>query len=472
MHAAACGAGSLSLAQALAQLSSSTLGMDSLDTEGWSALHRAAWNGIATSVSMLLKAKANVSVRTGDSRNTTPLHYASGMGHLECVQMLLDGGADPHAKDAEGWTPLVVAQRTAKDQAFKNQNGLVPSSTWETIYKKLQQQGGTPPMVAFFDCHFHLWDLTSRATSPTTTSGHDSSILFAPRGNPNYNACVYEAEFQNSVCCEHIGGVYLEAMSVCFPSMKGTELNALCVKEAEWAIVALQQAPVQKMYSVVASACLEVENVGDTLASLNTLGTAPGAPSVVGIRQIVNKDPSWPRNKDQDDLLTNEAWRRGYALLATYALSFDLQCNPSQFETAAMFFSQHPNTSVIINHAGCFTKEDLETDMAWEGLTQLAALPHVYIKISMLCYAFQDWDVSGKGREEIFLHVQRIIELFTCDRCMFASNYPVDIKDLWPAARLLPTFMEVVREQGYSSTEVKKMFSTNSMVVYKAGAGE
>ena len=110
--------------------------------------------------------------------------------------------------------------------------------------------------------------------------------------------------------------------------------------------------------------------------------------------------------------------------------------------------------------------------MAWEGLTQLAALPHVYIKISMLCYAFQDWDVSGKGREEICLHVQRIIELFTCDRCMFASNYPVDIKDLWPAARLLPTFMEVVREQGYSSTEVKKMFSTNSMVVYKAGADE
>ena len=248
--------------------------------------------------------------------------------------------------------------------------------------------------------------------------------------------------------------------------MPGAALNALCIKEAEWAVTTIRRRISHaSKYSVVASACLEADNVEQTLLAIAQL-CAHDQTSVVGIRQIVNKDPSWPRNA-MSDVLNDPKWQQGYALLATHGFSFDLQCNPAQFQTAATFLAQHPNTKVIVNHAGCFTATDIDNGSALEGLKELASLSHVYIKISMLCYTFKEWDGVGKGRKEMFLHVKRVIDLFGCDRCMFASNYPVDIKDGWDAHRLLKTFLEAVKEIGCSKAEIDRLFGGNAMEVYQ-----
>ncbi len=60
----------------------------------------------------------------------------------------------------------------------------------------------------------------------------------------------------------------------------------------------------------------------------------------------------------------------------------------------------------------------------WTGLAALASLPHVSIKISMLSYAFPQWDTSP----EIAAAVTRVIDLFGAQRCMVASNFPVELK--------------------------------------------
>ena len=39
----------------------------------------------------------------------TPLHWASSMGHLEVVQLLINHGAGLHTKDADGWLPYQLA---------------------------------------------------------------------------------------------------------------------------------------------------------------------------------------------------------------------------------------------------------------------------------------------------------------------------------------------------------------------------
>ena len=41
----------------------------------------------------------------GGFMNMTPLHYASYMGYIDCVQVLLSHGADPEMKDKFGRTP-------------------------------------------------------------------------------------------------------------------------------------------------------------------------------------------------------------------------------------------------------------------------------------------------------------------------------------------------------------------------------
>ena len=116
-------------------LESPTVDLDVFDTEGWTPLHYAAWNGMSDSVSLLIRAGADVATRTGESRNTTALHYAAGMGHIECVRILLNAGADAKVTDAEGWTPMRVAEEMSKDTNFKNQSGPVSVDTWQAIMK-------------------------------------------------------------------------------------------------------------------------------------------------------------------------------------------------------------------------------------------------------------------------------------------------------------------------------------------------
>jgi ankyrin repeat protein len=55
-------------------------------------------------VSRLLSDGADVNAK--DSLDRTPLHFASGRGHLQVAQALLDRGADIEAKDNEGMAPL------------------------------------------------------------------------------------------------------------------------------------------------------------------------------------------------------------------------------------------------------------------------------------------------------------------------------------------------------------------------------
>ena len=316
----------------------------------------------------------------------------------------------------------------------------------------------------FFDPHFHIWNLSKNPPI------HDVNILFPSNNDPNYTLAKYEAEFQGNddntdavIPCTHIGGVFMEAMSVCYPSEEN--INCQCLEEASWVIETIRRDNCNnKEYVVVGSVCLEADDASETLRSLAALS---GEVSFVGIRQIVNKDPSWPRNGVRDDFLTNLKWQNGYSLLANHQLSFDLQCNPSQFTTAAKFISNHPNIPVIVNHMGCFLGKDLEDDSSWKGLEDLAALSHVFIKISMLCYTHKDWDTKGKGREETFNSVNRVITMFGVERCMFASNFPVDAKDGWCAKRLLSTFVELLREYGYNEKEMEMMFSKNAMRVYK-----
>ena len=51
----------------------------------------------------------------------TPLHLASEYGHLDVALLLLNKGADPNAKDSDGWTPGQVAGTWCYDEASKDE---------------------------------------------------------------------------------------------------------------------------------------------------------------------------------------------------------------------------------------------------------------------------------------------------------------------------------------------------------------
>lgn len=98
----------------------SGVAIDSLDKDGWTALHMAACFGYREKVRLLLECGADVDARhhermprwygrdRGDTGDTA-LHKAASVGHENVVCLLLDYGADVDAQESDGYTPLHLA---------------------------------------------------------------------------------------------------------------------------------------------------------------------------------------------------------------------------------------------------------------------------------------------------------------------------------------------------------------------------
>jgi cytohesin len=83
------------------------LRQESLNTRkgGRTPLHRAAANGHAEAVALLVELGTNPNIKTGGG--LTPLHYAAIYCHVSVIQILLSLGADPNVQtDSDKETPL------------------------------------------------------------------------------------------------------------------------------------------------------------------------------------------------------------------------------------------------------------------------------------------------------------------------------------------------------------------------------
>ena len=182
--------------------------------------------------------------------------------------------------------------------------------------------------------------------------------------------------------------------------------------------------------------------------------------NVRGIRQILNWHADPKKTYTPRDLLDDADWRKGFALLRKYNLSFDLQIYPSQMPAAAELASRHPDTPMILNHTGMPADRDAAGLQAWRaGMQSLAQQPNVAVKISGL--AMLDWQWTTESLRPFVLQT---LDIFGTERCLFASNFPVD--------RLFGSF---ARQYGayrsltatLSPTERARLFATNAERIYR-----
>lgn len=146
-------------------------------------------------------------------------------------------------------------------------------------------------------------------------------------------------------------------------------------------------------------------------------------PNLRGIRQILNVH----HNKQYDYVgrhyLREPAWRDNLRCLSRYGWSFDLQIYPSQASDAVAVINDNPSTAFIVNHALMFV--DRNTVGGWkqwrDGLRALAACDNVAIKLSGFAMFDHQWTV-----ESFRPQVLEAIDAFGVERCMFASNFPID----------------------------------------------
>lgn len=81
--------------------------VNNIDSNGWSALHHAAYIGDLDSAITLINAGAKVSAYS--NQNRTPLHLAAMNNHVQLIQLLLENNAELEQKDDLGCTPLAIA---------------------------------------------------------------------------------------------------------------------------------------------------------------------------------------------------------------------------------------------------------------------------------------------------------------------------------------------------------------------------
>ncbi|VVN56897.1 hypothetical protein PS687_02502 [Pseudomonas fluorescens] len=293
---------------------------------------------------------------------------------------------------------------------------------------------------AIIDPHHHLWDLENYSYPWLCQPGEPVAPI-AGSLKPIMTSYSLDDYKEDAKHWNIVKDVHLDALSA--------DIQA----ETRW----LQKMKDETGFptAIVAHADLEADDVEELLT------TYAKSKAVRGIRQILNWHPNSELSfVERNDLLTDPKWLQGFGLLEKYAFSFDLQLYPHQMLDAAKVARNHQGTTIVLNHTGMpLDRDDAGIKMWREGMQALAANPNVNAKISGLGMVGLEWTTLS-----VRPFVLETIDIFGVDRCMFASNFPVD-KIYASFDQIYETFFELVKD--LSETDQKKMFHDNARRVYR-----
>ncbi len=169
--------------------------------------------------------------------------------------------------------------------------------------------------------------------------------------------------------------------------------------------------------AIVAQAWLHREDVTEVLAA------QAAYPRVRGIRQKPHAaaDPKSARRgapRSMDD----PGFRDGFSKLRPLGLSYDLQTPWWHLDAALELARDFPETQIVLNHTGLPADRSPEGLEGWrKAMAALSDAPNVALKISGLGQPRLPWTVEANGPI-----VRDAISMFGPNRCLFASNFPVD----------------------------------------------
>ncbi len=294
------------------------------------------------------------------------------------------------------------------------------------------------------DAHHHLWDLEGTLTYPWLTSGEhayqgDNSAIRRTYLPPEY--------FRDTALHNVIATVHIEAE--CDRSRQ--------VAETAWVSQMASQHGMP--HAIVAHAWIDEPNSEEILLQQKQF------PLVRGIRtKPIIADSSDGSVAGQPRSLQDPKWRNDLALLEKHDLSWDLRVPWYHLTEAAEVIREHPNLRIALNHTGYPMDRSTEALKVWrDGMEALGACPNVWCKLSGLPVLGQPYTVAAN--QPIILDAIRI---FGVDRCMFASNFPVDgLKGSWD--HLYTTYKRSVAD--FSLADREKLFAKNALAFYRINLG-
>ena len=211
------------------------------------------------------------------------------------------------------------------------------------------------------------------------------------------------------------------------------------------------------------------------------------SPRTRGIRYMLANHPDKALHsfEPKAQLSRDRTWRAGYALLAKHGLSFDAWVYHHQLDEIAELARDFPDVPVILCHGGTpveyggpfstmktSANERAQVEARWrEGIECVAEQSNVVVKLSglvMPCCGFGFHERDSVSVDELVDKlgplISFLIESFGVERCMFASNFPVDkVAGSWSA--LFEAYARMVADRPLA--ERRALFHDNAVRVYR-----
>ncbi|AME26951.1 amidohydrolase family protein [Burkholderia sp. PAMC 26561] len=224
------------------------------------------------------------------------------------------------------------------------------------------------------------------------------------------------------------------------------------VRETRW-LQQVADAPASRGFphAIVAYADLGATNAADVLAAHCE------SANMRGIRQSLIQHKVDPAATDPRE---SKLWASNFMLLRQMNLSFDIQLFHSDMAFGADLIGRNPDVQFVLTHTGLPMETSVQYLEAWRtGMRLLAQRPNVAVKISGFGFLDRQWNVDS-----IRPLVLETIEIFGIDRCMFASNFPVD-KMSRDYASYWNAFDHITL--GFSESERTALFQSNAEKTYR-----
>ena len=187
----------------------------------------------------------------------------------------------------------------------------------------------------------------------------------------------------------------------------------------------------------------------DTVAeAIEVLDRQMASPLLRGVRPMGGLDRPVPEREVLD-------------ALSERRLVFEVMAHPDQLRPAAEKLSRVDDLAVVVEHTG-WPRSDAETERTqWrDGMAALASLgPQVVCKLSGLAMPF-----ASVAAAALRPWLEQAIDVFGVDRCLFASNFPVDAA-YGTFDELYGTFAAVT--SGLGDDDRDKLFAANAERVYR-----
>ena len=297
------------------------------------------------------------------------------------------------------------------------------------------------PDLPICDPHHHLWEFRSERVAPRylmdefqadLNSGHkivstvfvECGTMYKTHGSKEYRS-VGEVEFANGVAAMSASGLYGETQ-VCAGIVGNADLCSSSI-------------------------------VGDVLDAL----TAAAGGRFRGVRHQANwdADPSIGNGRfvTGPNTYLDPKFRLGFGELFKRNLSFEAWCYHTQISELTNLACEFPETKIVLNHfggplgVGSYAGKQDETFKYWQDdIAELSQCNNVYAKLGGLNMELNGfaWHEQERPPTSLILmektrrYYEHTIDCFGVQRCMFESNFPVDMvtcsyRTLWNSFKQL-----------------------------------